>query len=97
MNFSAIFMEVPIYSLVIYRLAEKHVMYICMNQIANEELIQRHDPVACTQVTRKFPFLLFHVQPVAAGCIIAGSMAVPLMQCHPISSKLVLILPTLEG
>ena len=39
---------------------------------------------------------LYRVQPVAAGCIIGWDAALPLMQCPPYST-LVLILPTSEG
>ena len=40
---------------------------------------------------------IYCMQPMAAGCIIAGSAAVSLMQCPPVTSTRVLILPTLEG
>ena len=42
-------------------------------------------------------FYVFHMEPGAAGCIIAGRAAVLLMQCFPVSSKLVLSLLILEG
>ena len=50
-----------------------------------------------SQTTTVFlPLLsLFLIQPVAAGCIIAGSLAVPLMP--PLPVQLVLILQTSEG
>ena len=46
--------------------------------------------------------LLWHMLPnltcpVSAGCVIAGSIDVPLIQCPPVSSKLVLLLPTSKG
>ena len=40
--------------------------------------------------------ILFRLQPLTGGCIIAGSVAVPLMQC-PICGKLLLYLPILKG
>ena len=48
------------------------------------------------EASRDCTLSLYRVQPVAAGCIIGWDAAMPLMQC-PLTSTLVLILPTSEG